>query len=260
MLHFAYDGSLNGDWVAHYGIRLAAHHPEHALRVLHVREDKPLDLDAHLARLRVECEHFQVRLLVDEVRATRVADAIIDAVPTGDGELLLCGTRLRPRNRLYLSGTVSERLLQKARVRTLCVRVVQPGLLGQPGRILLPFAGHPRGASAVLPLLELFDGDVSRLHILLVVDEFSPEATGYIARVEHELQAGLADWAPQLDSHVVAGRDIAHEIVVNAGKRRCALVLLGASERTLPERVLHGSPIERVLRASPADVAIYKQP
>ncbi len=31
MLHFAYDGSLNGDWVAHYGIRLAAHHPERAL-------------------------------------------------------------------------------------------------------------------------------------------------------------------------------------------------------------------------------------
>ena len=38
MLVFAYDGSLNGDWVAHYAVRFAVHTGARTLRLVHVRE------------------------------------------------------------------------------------------------------------------------------------------------------------------------------------------------------------------------------
>lgn len=50
MLHFAYDGSINGDWVSHYAVQLASAQHDRTLRLIHFRggqilptilEDKP---------------------------------------------------------------------------------------------------------------------------------------------------------------------------------------------------------------------------
>ena len=51
---------------------------------------------------------------------------------------------------------------------------------------------------------------------------------------------------------------VAREILVQAGKHRARLICLGASDRTLPGRIVRGDLIERILRAAPADVAVYR--
>ena len=36
MIYLAYDGSLNGDWISRYGIRLATNSAEKKLTVIHI--------------------------------------------------------------------------------------------------------------------------------------------------------------------------------------------------------------------------------
>lgn len=61
-----------------------------------------------------------------------------------------------------------------------------------------------------------------------------------------------------LDLHTVLCQDWAREILLYASRLRVQMILLGASERRLVYRLLHGSPLERVLRDAPCDVGIYR--
>ena len=55
MLHFAYDGSIHGDWVARYAMRMATRLPEPRLQVLHIRDGQRSDsvLEKGLAANRI---------------------------------------------------------------------------------------------------------------------------------------------------------------------------------------------------------------
>jgi nucleotide-binding universal stress UspA family protein len=187
--------------------------------------------------------------------------------------MLIAGTRNRPRNLTFLAGTVSARLLAADRCSVVAIRVVHPGVLGQPGRVLLPVAGHPRGARYALPLLRLLGPDLRELHLLLVRELSRPrfrllrpatarrlldEGQDFVDRVEDEVRAALAPHASVLDASVVVSDDAPKEILVFAGKLRSRLICLGASERSLPRRLAYGDPIEQVLRDAPCDVAVYR--
>ena len=273
MLAFAYDGSLNGDWVAHYAVRFAANTLEKRLQLVHIREaSPPAHLRERIARIAKECKLLGV-VLETELHARGrggVAEQLLGIVPAGT--TLVSGTRARPRNRFFLVGTVSARLLSAGRLRIIAIRVVHPGVLGQPGRVLLPLAGHPRGAAHALPLLVLLGADLHHLHVLLVrevsrlrfrvlsgtaAERLVESGRAFVVRVEEQLREGLAPHRFELDSSVVVSDDAPKEILIHAGKDRSRLICLGASERTLRERVIHGDAIERVLRETPSDVAVY---
>lgn len=276
MLVLAYDGSLNGDWVAHYAVRFAANTTERTLRLVHVRDGDPTThLKERIALIGAECERVGVALELELLARGRegVADRILAAVPADPTTTIVCGTRARPRQHAFLAGTVSARLLQAARCRIVAIKVAHPGLLGQPGRVLLPVAGHPRGASAPLDLLKLLGPDLHHLHVLLVrevsalrfriltaerTERMLVSGRGYVARLESDLRAGLAPLTFGLDSSVVVSDDVPREILVQAGKHRVRLVCLGASERRLHQRLVYGDPIELVLREATADVAVYR--
>ena len=276
MLAYAYDGSLNGDWVAHYAVRFAATTPERRLRLLHVYDGRPAaDLERRIARISEECALLGVGLEPELHAAAgwNVADRLLALVPPGPGTMLVAGTRGRPRNLAFLAGTVSARLLAADRCSVVAIRVVHPGVLGQPGRVLLPVAGHPRGARYALPLLRLLGPDLRELHLLLVRElsrlrfRLLPSATAgrlldegqaFVARVEEEVRAALASFDYRLDASVVVSDDVPKEILVFAAKLRSRLVCLGASERSLPQRLAYGNPIEQILRDAPCDVAVYR--
>jgi len=146
-------------------------------------------------------------------------------------------------------------------------------VLGQPGRVLLPLAGHPRGAAQALPLLRLLGADLSHLHVLFVrevsrlrrldhphdtLEALLAEGRAFVERIEAESRAALLPHRCDIDGSVVLSNDAAREILVHAGKIRARLVCLGASERTLSQRLVRGNPIERILRDAPADVAVYR--
>ena len=89
-------------------------------------------------------------------------------------------------------------------------------------------------------------------------EQLLAEGRAFVAPVEDELRAGLAPHRVELDSSVVVSDDAPKEILLCAGTHRSRLIALGASRRTLPERLVFGSPIEQLLRHAPSDVAVYR--
>jgi len=276
MMAFAYDGSLNGDWVSHYAVRFAAQSPERRLQLLHVYDGHVAGEVAHgIDRIAAECARLGVALdpILRARGATSVAGCLLALVPAGPGTMLVAGTRARPRNIAFLAGTVSAQLLAAGRFPVVAMRVVQPGVLGQPGHVLLPLSGHPRGAAFALPLLHLLGTDLLRLHVLLVrevsrlrfrlLDQAAAErllaaGRGFLAGVEEELRRGLAPLRGAFDASAIVSDDAAREILVFAAKLHARLICLGASKRGLPARLVYGNPIEQVLRDAPCDVAVYR--
>ena len=275
-IYLAYDGSINGDWVSHYAVRIAARHPERTLHLVHVQDRTAgwTELRGKLERIAAECELAGVRCetALHPLRQT-VAGTLVDAIPAGKETLLICGTRVRAGRRGLLAGTVSEDLLRRRHCPTVALRVVQPGLLGLPRDFLIPLAGHPRGLKAALPFLSLLSTDVARIHLLLVrevttarfrrlpatrAEHMSVDGRRYL----HEAEAVLAGEETlahaRLDSLVVISDDVPKEIVITANRTKSRLILMGASERNLRQRFFYGNPIEQVLRETPCDVAVYR--
>jgi hypothetical protein len=224
MLVFAYDGSLNGDWVAHYAVRFAANTSARTLRLVHITDGSESSIDERLARIADESRVLGVVLETELAprRGANVADRLLEIVP--ERATLIAGIRARPRNRAFLAGTVSARLLETGRCSIIAMRVVHPGVLGQPGRVLLPIAGRPQEASLALPFLRLLGEDLQRLHVLFVrevsglrfrsmshegAEKLLAEGRALVAPIEDELRAGLAPHRFELDSSAATGRAFA---------------------------------------------------
>jgi len=171
VLTFAYDGSLNGDWVAHYAVRLAANTMERRLRLVHILEGAPVPMLAErLERIAEECRILGVSLESEsyERAGATVADRLLEVVPHGRDSWLVTGTRARPRNMAFFVGTVSARLLAARRFPIVAFRVVHPGILGQPGCLLLPVIDQASPARDALPLLRLFGSELHELRVVFV--------------------------------------------------------------------------------------------
>lgn len=71
MFSFAYDGSIHGDWVSHYAVRLAANHPEKELHLVHIRDGQTSEeeLKEKFNRIRIECEPLVHRHHLGDRRA-----------------------------------------------------------------------------------------------------------------------------------------------------------------------------------------------
>jgi nucleotide-binding universal stress UspA family protein len=278
MLYFAYDGSIHGDWVAHYAIRLAGRLPQPGLRLLHVEDARlsPGSLKQRLERIAAECRMLSVPLEVGIHPERKSVSATLQAlVPSGSEHYLVCGTRMRHRGRGFLAGTVSEQLLRNRPCQVLAMRVVQPGLLGRPRNFLVPVAGHPEGIQRSLPFLRLLLPGADQVEILLVkqvgrrrfrhirhgqAEQLIETGRDYVQGVEETLRRELTVPPDRLDLAVVVSDDVPKEIVILANKMKSQLIFMGASERALGQRLVYGSPIEQVLRNAPCDVAVHGCP
>ncbi|MGB5368009.1 MAG: universal stress protein [Polyangiales bacterium] len=278
MIHFAYDGSIHGDWVARYAMRMASRLPEPRLQVLHV-EDGQLSkgaLQRRLARIEADCDELALPLEVTvESKRKSVAATLLALIPDTPDHYLVCGTRVRQKGRGFLADTVSEKLLREGGCQVLSVRVVQPGLLGGPRRFSVPVSGRPEGIRVGLPHLRLLVSDASAVEVLLVhrlsrqrfqrishaeAAHLIQHGQHYVAGIEQTLGSELGLPADRLDATVVLSDDIPKEIVIHAGKAKSQLIYMGASTASLRQRSVYGSPIEQVLRNAPCDVAIYGTP
>jgi nucleotide-binding universal stress UspA family protein len=152
---------------------------------------------------------------------------------------------------------------------------MQPGLLGRPRNFLVPVSGRPEGIRPGLPFLRLLMPGADEVEILLVhrlssarfrqithaeAEHLIQQDREYVLGIERSLSSELGVPLGKLDQRVVLSDDVPKEIVIHANKVKSQLIFMGASERTLRERSLYGSPIEQVLRSAPCDVAIYGTP
>lgn len=275
MLVFAYDGSLNGDWVAHYAVRFAAAMPVPRLRLLHVydRECAP-EFASRMARIADECALHGVELQpeVHALAGARVAERLSALVPQGPDTAMVVGTRSRPRERTFLAGTVSAELLAAERFSVIAIRAVHPGVLGQPQRVLLALTDEPRAARQAIPLLRLLGPDVrelqllflrelSRLHFRLLrpaaLQRLLNARRGVIQQIEDDVRQALDPHRYLLDATAVVTDNLPRETLACAVRLRSRLICLGASAET-PRRLQYGHPLEHILRDAPCDVAIYR--
>ena len=278
MLHFAYDGSIHGDWVARYAMQMATRLPEPRLRVLHVRDGQVSDaaLQKGLARIESECASLSVpcELAVHSARGS-VAATLLELVPQSPDHHLVCGTRARHKGRGFLAGTVSQQLLREGGCQVLSLRVIQPGLLGVPRSFLVPVSGRPEGIQVGLPFLRLLVPESAHFEVLLVRrmsrqrfrglshDEAArliERGQAYVLGIERSLSTELHLPLGRIDAAVVLSDDLPKEIVIQANKAKSQMIYMGASAMSLRQRSVYGSPIEQVLRSAPSDIAIYGTP
>jgi len=296
MIYLAYDGSINGDWIAGYAVTLAAHDPLHRLTVLHVATGEfPLEeVRAKIERIarRAEVAGVAVETALPPFGGDVFRDLIARIEGDGGappGAIVVCGARANPRahdstrpywgararagGRGYLAGTVSERLLGHRRFEVAAIRVVQPGLLGAPRRFLFPAAGDAQGLRAGMDLLARFAPAVDRVHLLHVVmvkriafrrlsetaaAKLRAKGWRYLETVEAELNARAGVGAERIGADAVVSDDWAHETIIAASRHKSQLILLEASRRHLAGGLFHGDPVEVVLREAPCDVAVYR--
>jgi nucleotide-binding universal stress UspA family protein len=280
MIYLAYDGSINGDWIAGYAVTLAAHDPVHRLTVLHVATGEfPIE------EVRAKIERIARRAAVAGVAVEAAllsfgGDVFHDLIARIEGDggappgaIVVCGARLRAGGRGYLAGTVSERLLRHRRFEVAAIRVVQPGLLGAPRRFLFPAAGDAHGLRAGMDLLARFAPAVDRVHLLHVVmvkriafrrlsetaaAKLRAKGWRYLETVEAEVIARTGVGAERIGADAVVSDDWAHETIIAASRHKSQLILLEASRRHLAGGLFHGDPVEVVLREAPCDVAVYR--
>ena len=285
VLFFAYDGSLGGSWVAHYAVRFAATTAARRLHLVHVHEaggphaqvlDRMARIGAECALLGValETELIASPLPAGSAQAVEVASRILDVVPPG--AMVLAGARAKARAGALLAGTVSARLLAARQVSVVAIRVVHPGALGQPGRVLLPVVDRAGFVAGALPVLRMLAPDLEHLHLALIhqvssvrarfqstaaAQELVGDGRRRLLELEAEVRAGLAPHQPLVDSSVALAPDSAREIVLQAARHRARLICLDAaySPRLRALRALSTETmLERVLRDAPADVAIFR--
>lgn len=278
MLHFAYDGSIHGDWVARYAMRMATRLPEPRLQVLYVHDGQRSEsvLKKGLARIESECASLSVpcELAVHPARGG-VAATLLGLVPQRRDHYLVCGTRARHRGRGFLAGTVSQQLLREGRCQVLSLRVIQPGLLGGPRSFLVPVSGRPEGIQVGLPFLRLLAPESAHLEVLLVrrmsrqrfrgishedAAHVIERGESYVRGIERSLSSELHIPLGRLDAAVVLSDDLPKEIVIQANKAKSQIIYMGASAVSLRQRSVYGSPIEQVLRSASCDIAIYGTP
>lgn len=276
-VYLAYDGSINADWVARYGVRMAAAASTRRLTVIHI-EDHAFSrerLDTKLAHIDGECRALEVEMSARILAGTQdVFRSLLAAVPSGPDIYCVCGARATSRGKGFLAGTVSQRLLRAHQFNTLAVRVVHPGRLGCPANVMFPLAGNPRGFQAAMPFLLLLMPWMRKL-ILLRVMTVNPllfrylsaararmllqEGAGYLNTVMTEIRGRIPESGIRLDDYVLLSDDWVKETLIQAGKTRAELLLLGASDRFLQSRFFYGNKLEQILLHAPCDVGIYRK-
>ncbi len=280
MIHLAYDGSINGDWVAWYAQNLARQDADRTLRVLYINTDEISAEEVHNKVTTMESASSEcgVSLKLDIIPSSGPGvDAIfrdlLTNMPTTPGTLLVCGARLNARANGYLAGTVSERLLSDRSFDVMAVRVAQPGLLGAPHRFLIPIAGDREGFLTSAEIMRRFSPTVTRIHMLRVmmikrllfrrlqhtqVEQLRQKGWESMADLDRQLAELSGVDQTLIDTNVTISDDWAHEVIIAANRHKSHLILMEAAWKNLRRKFHYGNPIEVVLRDTPCDVAIYR--
>ncbi len=278
MIILAHDGSIYGDWVARYAVGFAGWERDRKLLVLHVAEGKVSGevVENRFNRLLTECTERGIECSVQVLPAgPSTYRSLRQSVPRDPQALLVCGTRLKPRRQSYLAGSIAEQLLRTHQCPVLALRVVQPGLLGNPHDLLLPLAGHVAGFDRIGPVISRLTHSLNTVCLFrsMYVNHLRHPylsyqraralkdiGSNYLTKFESDMELHLGPLPFRVERRVAIAADWVDEVLVLASRLKVQVMLVGVSERHLAHRILHGPAMERVLRDSPCDVGIYRGP
>ncbi len=271
----AYDGTINGDWVARHAVRLAAGDASRRLRVVHVEtaEVPARTLVEKLDNIRLIAANAGVAVDV-EICAMHdgVVGGLVEHLGAEPEILVVTGVRARGGRRGFLAGTVSAELLADTTFDVVAYRVVQPGTLGVVRRLLLPLAGGGAGHQAAEHMLRLLAHDVKSARLLHVIELAAgrlrrlsaPDAAAlrrqgeaFLHGIEPTISAAVKDDVA-LDLAVRISTEWSREVIIDAAQQKIDLIALEASRQVLARGFRYGDPFETLLRDTPCDVAVYR--
>lgn len=275
-IYLAYDGSINADWVARYAFNMAANGQDLQIILIHILDHtySPDKIAKKIEAVEAECVVRGGRITSRILPLQKnVFYSLLQAIPAEEESLCVCGARISSRDKGFLAGTISEKLLRRKQFTVMAIRVVKPGILGAPKKLLFPLSGHPRGFQAAMSFFLLLAPEVERLHLLRIMKvsslwfQYMPatfvralqtKGFTYVNEVLKEIRQQLGESNIYLDAKVILSDDWVKEILIHASKTHAQMILMGASDRNLPSRYFYGNKIEQILRRSPCDVGIYR--
>ncbi len=193
-----------------------------------------------------------------------ITDTILALAQAREADLIVMGTHGRRGLDHWLLGSVTERVLRKARCPVLAVRsplVPSGGPLGpevQFCRILfcVDFSAHSQaGLAYALSLAQEYRADLTLLHVI-------EDSTGAKdmekdgAEVADRLRGLIRSGGPlgaEVKTHLSVGKPYA-EIVRYARDCAADLIILGVRGRNVLDLALFGSTTHRVIQQSPCPV------
>jgi nucleotide-binding universal stress UspA family protein len=208
-----------------------------------------------------------------------VHDAIVAQVDATQADMLVLSTHGRSGFQRLFLGSVTEKVIRKAKRPTLIVPPRAPDIaLNSPvqfHRILCPidFSDSSLGALAyAINLAEEADGQLTVLHVLevppaltqepfIVGDEFSRAREAAAKDARKKLQNLIPEEARTyctVDTTVVEGRAYP-EILRQAAEKKTDLIVMGVHGRGVLDLLLFGSTTHHVVRASSCPVLIVRQ-
>ena len=197
---------------------------------------------------------------VERIRAIVLAEGV---------DLVFTATRRADvKNRIIRGGATARKLLPALPCSVALVRVVHLGR-SHPGEILVALKKQidhiPERAEFTALLAKAFKARVHLFHVTKPVSRFFHGET-HLTPLEWEAQAppDMSRFISHLDGFGVehekrlapgtAGRNI----TIEAASRRRDLIIMGASERGVIDRLLHRAPMEEVLSETPCNLIILK--
>lgn len=280
MIYLAYDGSINGDWIAWYAINLAHRDSNRKLHAICVNTDEINIDEIHIKteQLKKVCADVGVEFTLKLISSSGfgvegVFNDIAANVTPGPETLLVCGARLQSGNKGYILGSVAEKLLSDKKFSVVAVRVTQPGILGAPRRLLVPVGGKHKGIIIGAELIKRMAKNIERIDLLHVapakrqtINQLFNAAARAVASDGWEVMHGLDAEFSRLSGvdkskiylNFQTSDNWADEVIISANRHKTHLILMEASVKDLQSRMMYANQIEAVLRNAPCDVAIYR--
>lgn len=198
-----------------------------------------------------------------------IAATICDEADMRGATTLVLGTHGHEGLRMFLPGSVSEKVLRIAPCEAVTVRsrTGGPWRAGE-GRILCAVDFSPASAVALDRAHELAARLGATLHVLhawevrtRLVDDPRAQPEAIVERRRAALSAAIADLgdAVPIETHFVRGEG-ASEILRHAGELDAGLVVIGNLGRSNLARFMIGTVAERVVRASERPVLVVRAP
>jgi nucleotide-binding universal stress UspA family protein len=182
--------------------------------------------------------------------------------------LVFAATRHEDVQKRFYAHTTARQLSLHLPCSVALVRVVRPGRV-QPKTILVPLKARMNHIAERVFFTALMAGAFgSRIHLFHTTKPMMRffHCEVHLTPVEWEarLPADISLFVDQLDRYNISHEKkllpgiVERTITIEAASKRHDLIIMGASERSLWNSLLRGSPVERVLRETTCNLIILR--